>query len=166
MRISGSDKNDIYSKYRLISEAGSVTNTGEGTPSVVKGAQIDVGNSSQWQQRQPGAGDNSGPGGGAPQSPAGISQDEEEDCNDEATSMAKTQLLSCADKALELFDMLHNQNVEFEAWEAAKLTLAADYIETVYDVVKYRGSKEDSQMQEVETDQPIEVNVSDEDCEY
>jgi len=151
MRISGSEKNDIYSKYKLINEAGSVANTGEGTPSQIQGIN-NVGNNSPKIPRSPVASMK----GEVPETPTvgPASQDEEDSHEDEAISMAKTQLLSVADKAIEMFDMMHNHGVELEAWEAAKLTLAADYIETVFDVMKYRGAQESEPEVEVETENP------------
>ena len=62
--------------------------------------------------------------------------------------MAKSQLISTADKSIELFDMIHNEHHGIEAWAASKITLAEDYINTVYDYMKYKSS--DNQTTSVE----------------
>ena len=50
--------------------------------------------------------------------------------------MARTQLMSTADKARELA-MEIKADTQLEAWVESKITLAEDYIQTVYDYLKY-----------------------------
>lgn len=50
--------------------------------------------------------------------------------------MARTQLMSVCDKAKELADMMKD-DTQLEAWVESKITLAEDYIQTVYDYLKY-----------------------------
>lgn len=50
--------------------------------------------------------------------------------------MARTQLMSTADKARELA-MEIKDDTQLEAWVESKITLAEDYIQTVYDYLKY-----------------------------
>ena len=50
--------------------------------------------------------------------------------------MARTQLMSTADKARELA-MEIKDDTQLEAWVESKITIAEDYIQTVYDYLKY-----------------------------
>ena len=50
--------------------------------------------------------------------------------------MARTKLMSTADKARELA-MEIKDDTQLEAWVESKITLAEDYIQTVYDYLKY-----------------------------
>ena len=50
--------------------------------------------------------------------------------------MARTQLMSICDKSKELADMMKD-DTQLEAWVESKITIAEDYIQTVYDYLKY-----------------------------
>ena len=50
--------------------------------------------------------------------------------------MARTQLMSVSDKARELA-MEIKDDTQLEAWVESKITIAEDYIQTVYDYLKY-----------------------------
>jgi serine protease inhibitor len=50
--------------------------------------------------------------------------------------MARTQLMSLADKARELAEQMED-DTQLEAWVESKITLAEDYIQTVHDYLKY-----------------------------
>ena len=48
--------------------------------------------------------------------------------------------MQIADNAIELFDLIHNQQMPLEPWVASKITLGLDYIETAKDYMKYSNS--------------------------
>jgi hypothetical protein len=50
--------------------------------------------------------------------------------------MARTQLMSICDKSKELANMMKD-DTQLEAWVESKITIAEDYIQTVYDYLKY-----------------------------
>ena len=50
--------------------------------------------------------------------------------------MARTQLMSIAEKAGELAKDVQD-DAQLEAWVESKITLAEDYIQTVYDYLRY-----------------------------
>lgn len=50
--------------------------------------------------------------------------------------MARTQLMSIAEKAEELAKDVQD-DTQLEAWVESKITLAEDYIQTVYDYLRY-----------------------------
>ena len=50
--------------------------------------------------------------------------------------MARTQLMSIAEKAGELAKDIQD-DTQLEAWVESKITLAEDYIQTVYDYLRY-----------------------------
>jgi len=56
--------------------------------------------------------------------------------------MARTQLMSIAEKAGELAEEMKD-DTQLEAWVESKITLAEDYIQTIYDYLKY-NKKEDN----------------------
>jgi len=56
--------------------------------------------------------------------------------------MARTQLMSIAEKAGELAEEMED-DTQLEAWVESKITLAEDYIQTIYDYLKY-NKKEDN----------------------
>jgi len=68
--------------------------------------------------------------------------------------MAQTQMLVAAERAIEVFEYLHKGG-DIEAWAASKLTLAADYIQTVANYLKYKdqSSEHDNQVMVV----PLEM---------
>lgn len=148
MRISGKDKSEIYSKYVNLNEAGPVANMGRGAPGTT-GTNINVGAEGPKIPRSPIAALK-----GEVPSTAGASPENNEEDVNENVSMAKSQLLSTADKAIELFDMIHNGGKGLEPWAFSKITLAADYIETIYDYMKYNehAAPEGEATPEVETD--------------
>ena len=54
--------------------------------------------------------------------------------------MAKTQLLSIAQKAKEMADSLGEEE-QLEAWIQTKISLASDYVSTVHDVMMHDKTK-------------------------
>lgn len=54
--------------------------------------------------------------------------------------MAKTQLLSIAQKAKEMADSLGEEE-QLEAWIQTKISLASDYVSTVHDVMMHDKNK-------------------------
>ena len=74
--------------------------------------------------------------------PAYSYEGEEESCGQEQVEMAMSQLLLTADKALHVFQQLQHGG-KLEAWTASKITLCADYIETVADYMHYNGNDEE-----------------------
>lgn len=152
MRITGKDINEITSKYIDLSESGCVANMGVGSPSIVvvdaPGSNA-AGGSGIPKGRYPGQISNVNAA-GAQNSAA--ENNEEESCQDEQLNMAKTQLLIAADRAVEMFDILH-RGANLEPWAASKITLASDYLETVADYLKYSGQVSNDDMQVI----PIEL---------
>lgn len=134
MRISGTDANGILKEYTKINES-SVANMGSGTPTAVV---------------VPAPGSNAAGGSGVPKSryPGLISnvsatgsqssayENNEEVSDHESLEMAKSQLLLAAHHALKIFEMLESGK-KLEGWTASKITLAADYIQTVSDYMEY-----------------------------
>jgi len=146
MRITGNDMSDIYKKYTQVTESGPVANMGVGSPSVVV---VDA------------PGSNAAGGAGVPKGryPGNISNvnatgsqnsayenNEEEADSEEQNSMAQTQMLVSAERAIEVFEYLHKGG-HIEAWAASKLTLAADYIQTVANYLKYKDQSSQQQDQ-------------------
>lgn len=62
--------------------------------------------------------------------------DDEEFEDDHEGSMAKADLAAITQLASEINEML-GENEELEGWVQAKITLAADYIESVHRYLKY-----------------------------
>jgi hypothetical protein len=141
MRINGNDMASIYEKYTKLDEAGCVANTGEGTPSVMvvdaPGSRA-AGGINVPKGRYPGKISNVGVSGAQP---SAYENNEEEACGQEQVDMAKTQLLVSADRAVEIFEKLHS-GCSIEPWAASKITLAADYIQTVADYMKYKNTND------------------------
>lgn len=54
--------------------------------------------------------------------------------------MARTQLMSIAEKAGELAEEMED-DTQLEAWVESKITLAEDYIQTIYDYLKYNKKR-------------------------
>ena len=130
MRITGSDAKELLNLYVNLNES-STGNMGSGTPAAVTvSAPGDAASGGSGKLKGPAPGHQSTIGG------PGSEANEEEACEEEQISMAKNQLLITADKALELYMQLDN-GCGLEAWAAAKITLGADYIETVADYMKY-----------------------------
>ena len=67
---------------------------------------------------------------------AEASGNNEDDYDEYRGQMARTQLMSLADKARELAEQMED-DTQLEAWVESKITLAEDYIQTVYDYLKY-----------------------------
>lgn len=140
MRIGINDSKELLGLYMNLNES-SVANMGVGTPNSVT---------------VPAPGDSASGGPGKPKAPnknflatTGVgpgSESNEEEADDEQTQMARTQLLMIADRSLELFQMLKSGS-KLEPWTASKLTLAADYVETVADYMKYGEKKSDCMTQ-------------------
>ncbi len=60
----------------------------------------------------------------------------DDDYDEYRGQMARTQLMSLSDKAKELAGQIKD-DTQLEAWVESKITLAEDYIQTVYDYLKY-----------------------------
>lgn len=145
MRIPGNDQKELFSRYLNLTES-SVANTSSGTPSMITvdapGSRASGGANVQ-KGRYPGNISTiniSGPAGGA--SGSVPYEGEEESCDHEQIEMAMSQLLLTADKALHVFQQLQHGG-KLEAWTASKITLCADYIETVADYMHYNGNDEE-----------------------
>jgi hypothetical protein len=145
MRLPGNDAKELFNRYMALNES-SVANMGVGTPTVVV---------------VPAPGDNASGGSGvlkgrAPGSISTVSgpgdENEEGTCDSEQIEMAMTQLLSTADSALQLIDIIKAGGT-LEPWAAAKITLGSDYIETVARYMKYGSSESDNEITTV----PIEI---------
>lgn len=140
MRIGSSDSKELLSLYKNLNES-STANMGSGTPTKVT---------------VPAPGSNAAGGSGIPMgrypglisnvSATGVQasayENNEEVSDTESIDMAKSQLLLTADKALKLFELL-SAGKTLEGWTASKITLAADYIETVADYMEYNGTHSD-----------------------
>ena len=146
MRLTGNDQKEIYGRFKTLNEAGPVANMGRGAPGSTVN-QINVGSAGPVIPKSPiaalkGEVPNSG----------GVSAEQEEVEDNENLEMIKNQLLSCSDKAIELYDMIQNQGQGLEPWAFAKVTLAEDYINVIHDYLKYRGENNNSPAREIETD--------------
>jgi len=146
MRLTGNDQKEIYGRFKTLNEAGPVANMGRGAPGSTVN-QINVGSAGPVIPKSPiaalkGEVPNSG----------GVSAEQEEVEDNENLEMIKNQLLSCSDKAIEIYDMIHNQGHGLEPWAFAKVTLAEDYINVIHDYLKYRGENNNSPEREIETD--------------
>jgi hypothetical protein len=64
------------------------------------------------------------------------SGNDEDDYDEYRGQMARTQLMSIAEKAAELAKDVKD-DTQLEAWVESKITLAEDYIQTVYDYLRY-----------------------------
>lgn len=67
---------------------------------------------------------------------AEASGNNKDDYDEYRGQMARTQLMSLADKARELAEQMED-DTQLEAWVESKITLAEDYIQTVHDYLKY-----------------------------
>lgn len=146
MRLTGNDQKEIYGRFKTLNEAGPVANIGRGAPGSTVN-QINVGSAGPVIPKSPiaalkGEVPNSG----------GVSAEQEEVEDNENLEMIKNQLLSCSDKAIEIYDMIQNQGQGLEPWAFAKVTLAEDYINVIHDYLKYRGENNNSPEREIETD--------------
>ena len=131
MRIPGNDQKELFSRYLNLTES-SVANTGTGTPTKIT---VDAAGSrasggiNVHKGRYPGnisttniSGPDGGAGGSIPY------EGEEESCGQE--------------QALHVYQQLQHGG-KLEAWTASKITLCADYIETVADYMHYNGNDEE-----------------------
>jgi len=143
MRMTNNDEKNIFNSYHKLYESGPVANMGRGAPGSTAN-QINVGSSGPVIPKSPIAALK----GEVPSTSSPSPEKNEEECQGESLEMAKRQLISTADKSIELFDMIHNEHHGIEAWAASKITLAEDYINTVYDYMKYKSS--DNQTTSVE----------------
>jgi hypothetical protein len=146
MRLTGNDQKEIYGRFKTLNEAGPVANMGRGVPGSTVN-QINVGSAGPVIPKSPiaalkGEVPNSG----------GVSAEQEEIEDNENLEMIKNQLLSCSDKAIEIYDMIQNQGHGLEPWAFAKVTLAEDYINVIHDYLKYRNENNISSGREIETD--------------
>ena len=146
MRLTGNDQKEIYGRFKTLNEAGPVANMGRGAPGSTVN-QINVGSAGPVIPKSPiaalkGEVPNSG----------GVSAEQEEVEDNENLEMIKNQLLSCSDKAIEIYDMIQNQGQGLEPWAFAKVTLAEDYINVIHDYLKYRNENNISSGREIETD--------------
>lgn len=152
MRITGTDKNEIYSKYiQLNEDLGLGPNVnGRG---MMKMTTVGNSDSAAAVRRRPSAaaaGSGNLSVGGVQTSVApGAENNEEEAYSDEATDMAKRQLLNIANRAVEMFEKLHNGG-KLEPWVASKITLAEDYLITTSDYVAYGDEKSPQVMGAIE----------------
>lgn len=64
------------------------------------------------------------------------SGNDEDDYDEYRGQMARTQLMSIAEKASDLAKDIKD-DTQLEAWVESKITLAEDYIQTVYDYLRY-----------------------------
>lgn len=146
MRITGKDANEIFEKYINLNESGCVANMGVGSPSVVvvdaPGSNA-AGGAGVPKGRYPGQISNVNASGA--QNSAYENNEEEAD-SEEQNSMAQTQMLVAAERAIEVFEYLHKGG-DIEAWAASKLTLAADYIQTVANYLKYKDQSSEQNNQ-------------------
>ena len=154
MRLSGNDAHGILNEYTKINES-SVANMGSGTPTAVV---------------VPAPGSNAAGGSGIPKgrypsliSNVGVTgsqasgyEDNEEVSDEESIEMAKGQLLMLADKALTVLQMLQSGK-NLEGWTTSKITLAADYIETVADYMEYNKQSDNQSV----SSEPVEIYVDD-----
>lgn len=65
-----------------------------------------------------------------------VSGNDADDFDEYRGQMARTQLMSIAEKAGELAKDIQD-DTQLEAWVESKITLAEDYIQTVYDYLRY-----------------------------
>ena len=155
MRITGSDKNEIFGKYVQINE---MLNYGVATPKQLIAPTIGNSDSAEAVARRPAAA-TGGSGNQTAGFPGSVAPGADESCEEEAVDMAKGQLLEVAHKAVELFELIHSGG-NLEPWAAAKITLAKDYIETVADYMMYNPEaheSEGSEMIEIEAEPEIET---------
>jgi len=158
MRLPGSDQKEIYNIFRTLNEAGPVANMGSGTSSSVR--YNDIGNQSSGVDYAKPSAVPPKPGVGTPGVGPVSPENEETEIDADNIEMAKAQLLQVADNAIELFDLIHNQQMTLEPWVASKITLGLDYIETAKDYMKYSNSDIDvgnsigKPVIEIETDLP------------
>jgi hypothetical protein len=132
MRITGTDKSEIYGKYVQINE---MLNYGVGVPKQLRTTSIGNEDSAEAVARRPAAA-TGGSGNQAAGFPGSVAPGADESCEEEAVDMAKGQLLNLAHKAVELFETIHHGG-DLEPWAASKITLALDYIESVADYMMY-----------------------------
>jgi len=64
------------------------------------------------------------------------SGNDEDNYDEYRGQMARTQLMSIAEKAADLAKDIKD-DTQLEAWVESKITLAEDYIQTVYDYLRY-----------------------------
>lgn len=76
--------------------------------------------------------------------------------------MIKTQLRRMAAQSAELVSMIDN-NEQFPAWMQSKVTLASEYMDTIYDFYKYSDytitSEESEEEDEEENEEEVEVEL-------
>ena len=61
----------------------------------------------------------------------------------DANYMVVRSLLKLSERAPEILDMIDGEADELEDWQHFKLNLAAEYIDAVYDSIRYRLQEED-----------------------
>ena len=59
------------------------------------------------------------------------------------TYMAVQSLMKISDRAPDILDMIGADGDQLEDWQEFKLNLAAEYIDAVYDSIRYRLEEED-----------------------
>jgi hypothetical protein len=143
MRITGADKNEIFSKYMQLNEDVGLGPNVNGR-GMMKVTTIGDSDSAAAVQRRPSAAaagsGNLSVGGVQKNVGPGAENNEEEACGPDAVDMAKRQLLNIANRSIELFENLHNGG-KLEPWVASKITLAEDYIITSSDYVAFDDNK-------------------------
>ena len=143
MRIGSGDSKELMSLYSKLNES-SVANMGSGTPTAVvvpaPGSNA-AGGAGVPKGRYPGLISNVGATGAQ----ASGYEDSEEVSDEESIGMAMGQLLQTADRALSILQMLQSGK-KLEGWTVSKITLAADYIQTVADYMEYNKAANDDQV--------------------
>ena len=137
MRLPGNDQKEIYNRFKTLNES-APGNMGSGTPSSVR--YNDIGNQASGIDYAKPSAVPPKPGVGTPGVGPVSPENEETEIDNDNIEMAKSQLLQIADNAIELFDLIHNQQMPLEPWVASKITLGLDYIETAKDYMKYSNS--------------------------
>lgn len=89
------------------------------------------------------------------QADQGEQDDDEEEDFDYEGEMAKAQLLMLADKSIKMSMMLQDSS-DLEEWVQAKITKAADYINSVYNYMQY-NNMEPNQIQQMRQSQ-VRIN--------
>lgn len=79
-----------------------------------------------------------------------IAQEAHDMHKDHEVQMARSQMYSAAEAAIEIHRLLKDisEMEGIEGWVASKLTLASEYLESVRDHLKYEAASADSEMME------------------
>jgi len=149
MRITGNDKNEIFSKYVQINED---VGLGPGVPKQLRTTSVGNSDSAAQVARRPAAA-TAGSGNQQNGFPGTNAPGADESCEEEAIEMAKSQLLVAAHKAVEMYEQLCKSG-QLEAWAASKITLASDYLETVADYLEYnqQSSEPENEVKMIEVE--------------